>query len=163
MSPPEHKEKIWNYIKDIKVGMLTTLNEGELRARPMYVVQKDYDGFLWFFTRKSSEKADEVHETRDVCISFASPADDVYVSLTGTARVTQDGPLIKKFWNPFVAAWFEGDENDDDVALLEIKVKKGEHWDATDNKITQLYEIAKANMSDETPDLGENQKFGTSK
>ena len=71
--------------------------------------------------------------------------------------------MIKKFWNPFVAAWFEGDENDDDVALLEIKVKKGEHWDATDNKITQLYEIAKANMSDETPDLGENQKFGTSK
>jgi hypothetical protein len=44
--------------------------------------------------------------------------------------------------------------------LLEIKISKGEHWESTGNPIKFLYEVSKANMTDEKPELGENQKFG---
>ncbi|MCA1806466.1 MAG: pyridoxamine 5'-phosphate oxidase family protein, partial [Actinobacteria bacterium] len=48
MSSPEHKQKIWKMIKEIKVGMLVTLDDDVPRARPMHLVQDAYDGTLWF-------------------------------------------------------------------------------------------------------------------
>nr|WP_290695538.1 pyridoxamine 5'-phosphate oxidase family protein [Halomonas sp. UBA3074] len=40
MSSPEHKQKIWKMIKDIKVGMLVTSDHDTPRARPMHLVQE---------------------------------------------------------------------------------------------------------------------------
>jgi general stress protein 26 len=160
MSSNEHKEKIWNFIKDIKVGMLTTQDGNDLRARPMHLVQDEYDGTIWFFTKRSAEKSFEVKDEHNICLSFCDHNDGVHVSLSGHARLTQDRNLIDQFWSPFAGAWFEGGKDDPDVALLEIKIYKGEHWESEDNKVFQLYEIAKANLTDETPNIGENQKFG---
>lgn len=160
MSSQAHKEKIWNFIEDIKVGMLTTLDGDDLRSRPMHIVQDDYDGTMWFFTKKSAEKCFEVKKEHHVGISFSNQDDGVYISLSGVAILTQDKSLIDQFWNPFAGAWFENGKDDPDVALLQIKIYKGEHWESEDSKIFQLYEIAKANLTDQTPDLGTNKKFG---
>ncbi|MFP4313899.1 MAG: pyridoxamine 5'-phosphate oxidase family protein [Alphaproteobacteria bacterium] len=160
MSSQEHKEKIWNYIKDIKTCMLVTEDQGFMHARPMHIVQDDYDNKLWFFTSKSSEKVSEVQNKHRVCLTFSDTEKNVYVSLSGHAHLTQDKTLIDKFWNKVVAAWFPDGKESEDVALLEIKIDKGEHWDATSNPATFMAEIAKANIKDETPDLGENRKFG---
>lgn len=161
MSSPEHKQKIWKMIKDIKVGMLVTLDNDTLRARPMHLVQNEYDGTLWFFTRRSAEKVFEAASDHDVCLSFSDQEEGVYVSLSGKANLTDDRELIEKYWNSFIAAWFPEGKNDADVALLEIKVEMGEHWNSKESKAFQLYEITKANLKkDATPNLGENEKFG---
>lgn len=160
MSSKEHKEKIWNLIKDLKVGMLTTQDGEDLRARPMSLVQDAYDGTIWFFTKRSAEKSYEIKDEHHVSLSFSDHNDGVYVSLSGRARLTQDANLIDQFWNPFVAAWFEGGKDDPDVALLEIKIYKGEHWESEDSKVFQLFEIAKANLTEGPPDIGDNEKFG---
>ena len=161
MSSPEHKQKIWKMIKDIKVGMLVTLNNDTPHARPMHLVQDEYDGTLWFFTRRSAEKVFEMESDHDVCLSFSDQEDGVYVSLSGKANLTDNRELIEKYWNPFVAAWFPDGKDDPDVTLMEIKVQMGEHWKAKESKTYQLYEIAKANLKkDATPNLGENEKFG---
>lgn len=158
MSSKEHKEKIWNFIKDIKVGMLVTHDGKDLRARPMHIVQENYDGTLWFFTKKSAHKVDETQADDNVCITFTNK--DVQVSLSGHARLSTDQALIDKFWNPYAGAWFEQGRHDPEVALLEIKIYQGEHWKET-NPFKELYEVAKANLTDsETPDMGENKKFG---
>ncbi|MFD2191458.1 pyridoxamine 5'-phosphate oxidase family protein [Pistricoccus aurantiacus] len=160
MSSPEHKQKIWKMIKDIKVGMLVTEDGDQLRARPMHLVQDEYDGTLWFYTRRSAEKVIEAKQDSQVCLSFSDQEDGIYVSLSGTANLSDDRELIDKYWNPFVGAWFPNGRDDPDVALLEIKIRQGEHWKAKESKTFQLYEIAKANMTEKTPDLGENEKFG---
>ncbi len=160
MTSPEHKQKIWKLIKGIKVGMLVTLDDDMPRARPMHLVQDEYDGTLWFFTHRSAEKAHETQQDRDVCLSFSDQEEGTYVSLSGKARLSCDRELIDKYWNPFVAAWFPEGKDDPDLALLEIKVEFGEHWKAKESKVFQLYEIAKANIKHDTPDMGENEKFG---
>lgn len=160
MSSPEHKQKIWKLIKDIKVGMLVTLDDDMPRARPMHLVQDEYDGTLWFFTRRTAEKALEAKQDNDVCISFADPKGGVYVSMSGKARLTDDQKLIDKYWNSFVGAWFPKGKEDADVAMLEVDIQFGEHWLADESKAFQLFEIAKANIKDEKPNLGENEKFG---
>ncbi len=161
MSSPEHKAKVWNMIKAIKVGMLTTEVSGSLHARPMHIVQDEYDGTLWFFTSKASAKVFEIKKDRDVCMTFASVETETYVSLTGHATITQDRKLIEKYWNPFVAAWFPDGKDDPEVSLIELHVRAGEYWDSTSSKVLQLFEVAKANLTDSTPDMGENEQFGS--
>jgi general stress protein 26 len=161
MSSQEHKQKIWNFIKDTKTAMLTSEDEnGDLHARPMHLVQDDYDGTIWFFTHYHSEKVDEIQSDRKVSLAFINQDKKIYVSLSGKANVTQNRQLIDKFWNPVVSAWFPNGKDNDDVALLEIKIHKGEHWNADDNPVHFFYEIAKANVKDEYPDVGKNEKFG---
>lgn len=159
MSSKEHKEKIWNYIKGIKTCMLVT-NDETLHGRPMQLVQDDYDNKIWFFTKKSSEKIDEIQDQHKVCLTFSDNDDGVYVSLTGYAHITQDKNLIDKFWNSVVAAWFPEGKDSDEVALIEVKIEKGEHWDAKNNPISFMYEIAKANVKDQEPEMGDHKKFG---
>ncbi|MFC0267070.1 pyridoxamine 5'-phosphate oxidase family protein [Kushneria aurantia] len=161
MSSPEHKQKIWNLIKEISVGMLVTLDDGVPRARPMHLVQEAYDGTLWFYTKRSAEKSFEAEADRDVCITFSDQEEGVYVSMSGRARLRSDSELIDKYWNPFVAAWFDGGREDPDIALMEIDIDFGEHWQSKESKAFQLYEIAKSNVKKEhKPDMGENEKFG---
>nr|WP_299380211.1 pyridoxamine 5'-phosphate oxidase family protein [uncultured Halomonas sp.] len=160
MSSPEHKQKIWNMIKDIQVGMLVTEDGDTPRARPMHLVQDEYDGTLWFYTKRSAEKVMESQQDSKVCLSFSDQEEGIYVSMSGTANLTDNRELIDKYWNPFVGAWFPKGKEDPDVALMEIKIQMGEHWKAKESKAFQLYEIAKANMTDKTPDMGENEKFG---
>ncbi|WMX17216.1 MULTISPECIES: pyridoxamine 5'-phosphate oxidase family protein [unclassified Aureispira] len=164
MSSPEHKALIWNLIKDIKIGMLTTQEndtKDSLRARPMSLVQDAYDGTLYFFTAKSAAKVYEVkEEKKEVCITFSDPKNQVYVSLSGKAEVTQDKDLINQYWNKGVSAWFPNGRQDGEVAMLVVKIYKGEHWNADESKVVQLFELVKANLLDERPEIGEHEKFG---
>ncbi|WP_404364274.1 pyridoxamine 5'-phosphate oxidase family protein [Marinobacter sp.] len=160
MSSPEHKQKIWNLIRGIRTGMLTTLHGKELRSRPMYLVQDKYDGTLWFFTDLHAEKVFEVEEDNDVCVAFADPHEDIYVSMTGTGCVTRDKKLIDRFWNPFVADWFPEGKDSENVGLLEIHIDKGEHWNTDTSKMVMFYKMARDR--NEMPMLGEHEKFGTS-
>jgi len=159
MGSPEHKQKIWKMIKEIGVGMLVTEDGSDHRARPMQLVQDDYDGTLWFFTNTDAHKTDEVEDENNVCIAFSNPKTNTYVSLTGSAKLNFDKNLIEKFWSPFVAAWYPEGKMSSKVALLEIKIKHGEHWDSDTSKVGFLYQVAKANVTGEKPNLGENQKF----
>lgn len=161
MSSPEHKQKIWTLIKDIQVGMLVTQDGNVPRARPMHLVQDDYDGTIWFYTRRSTEKVLEAQQgDTEVCLTFSDQEEGVYVSMSGKARITDDQNIIDRYWNPGVAAWLP-EKEDPDVVMLEIDIEMGEHWAAKESKVFQLYEMAKANLdSDKTPDIGENEKFG---
>ncbi|MDX1536617.1 pyridoxamine 5'-phosphate oxidase family protein [Arsukibacterium sp.] len=161
MSSPEHKQKIWNLIKNIKTGMLTTLHGSELRSRPMVLVQDAYDGTLWFYTDLESEKVMEVAKDHDVCVTFADPDNQTYVSLTGVGRAVNDKTLIDKYWNTFVAAWFPEGKDSPNVGMLEVKVQKGEHWDSDSSKMMKSVKTMTAKMKGQQPDLGEHEKFGT--
>jgi general stress protein 26 len=162
MSSPEHKQLIWNLIKDIKFGMLVTNEEdgSSLRSRPMTLVQNQYDGTLYFYTNKHDGKAYEIKKDRDICITFSDPSAKIYVSLSGKANLTTDSALIDRYWNKFVSAWFPEGKEDPNLAMLEIKIDSGEHWKTDENMFAQLYEIAKANLTDTKPDLGEHESFG---
>lgn len=128
----------------------------------MHLIQDSYDGTLFFLTSKKASKVYEIkEEKKEVCITFADSADQVFVSMSGKASINSDRKIIEHYWNPMAEAWFEGGKKDPDVVLLEIKIYKGEHWRTEDNKLVQKFELAKSQLSDETPDIGENEKFSS--
>lgn len=152
--------EIWDLIKDLKVAMMITNDNGILRSRPMHLVQDEFEGTLWFFTKSSGDKTDEIAADSDINLSFADTNAQTYVSLSGTAKLIRDQKLIEKFWNPFIAAWFPEGKESDNVALIEVRITQAESWNAEESKMVQLYEIAKANVTDTKPDMGENRKYG---
>ncbi len=60
-------ETLRDMIKDIRIAMLTTVDEdGTLRSRPMGTQDVESDGDLWFFTYDPSGKTEEVKRDQQV-------------------------------------------------------------------------------------------------
>jgi general stress protein 26 len=158
MMTEDQTEKLWALIKDVREGMLVT-KVPFLRARPMGIVQKDFDGTLWFFTSRSSEKVSELEQDNEVCVTFANPGEMDYVSMTGSVSVSKDRQKIEELWNVPTAAFFPEGKDDPDLVLLKIDVERAEYWDSKSSKMVQLYEFIKGAVTHRVPDLGENRKL----
>lgn len=154
-------EKIRDLIKDIRFAMLTTIDtDGSLRSRPMATQESEFDGDLWFFTPASSPKVGEVERDERVNLSYASPDDNLYISVSGTAQLVRDRAKIKELWNPALKAWFPKGLDDPDLALLRVRVEKAEYWDYPSSKMVQLAGFVKAIATGkQADDLGENEKL----
>lgn len=157
----EDKQKLWNLIKPIKSGMLTSWDGDSLHSRPMRHVNENLDdGVLMFFTRFASDKVEDMRKYDDVCVAYADTNNSTYVSISGKFEITNDQVLKDKYWNSFVSAWFPEGKDSDNVAILKVHAYEAEFWDSTSSSMMQLFKIAKANMTDTTPDMGENRKLG---
>ncbi len=136
-NPVEHFAKL---IKGIKVAMLTTVtDDGSMRSRPMATQTKDFDQrHLWFFTKRSSPKSYEIESHHDVHLSYASPDDHRFVSVTGRAQVVDDRSKVQELWSPVHKAWFAEGLDDPDLVLLRVDVLRAEYWDAPGARMVQL-------------------------
>ena len=56
-----------------------------------------------------------------------------------------------------IGAWFKGGPEDPNAVLLELDITEAAMWASTRNPFRFGYEIAKANMDEDTmPDMGEH-------
>ena len=141
----ENIKKLHELIKDIRVAMLTTVEEdGTLRSRPMATQEFEFDGNLWFFTSANAPKVDEVQHDQHVNISYANPDKQKYVSVSGTAQLVRDRQKIQELWNPLLKAWFPQGLDDSNLALLKVSVDKAEYWDSPSSQVVRLLGFAKA-------------------
>jgi general stress protein 26 len=123
--------RLTDLLKDMRVAMLTTLDEeGLLRSRPVTPADLDREDELWFFISASAYKADEVGREQRVNICYANPDRHNYVSVSGVATVSYDRERVHKLWKPRHRAWFPKGEHDADLVLLRVQVRKAEYWDA---------------------------------
>ncbi len=156
------RETLWDLIKDIKFGMLTTRHgNGHLHSRPLTTQNKsiDHDDTLWFFVSRSGQPAADVTKESQVNIAYAHPGSDSYVSVSGTAAIVENQEKKEELWTKMVQAWFPGGINDPDLALLCVRISHAHYWDVRENKLTQLYEMAKAAITGKPPTgLGEERE-----
>ena len=158
-SHAEATEKMWSMMKDIGFAMMTTEDGDHLRARPMAAAQKEFDGNLWFFTRASSHKVDEVRGDQRVGVTYAEPSKQEYVSLSGHARLVRDRAAIEQHWQEALRTWFPKGTDDPDIALLKVEVDMAEYWDAPNSKMVHAYGYVKAVLTGTPPSSGDNQKI----
>jgi general stress protein 26 len=146
----EDIKKLRKLIKDIRVAMLTTVaQDGALRSRPMATADIEFDGDLWFFTRASSPKTEELMEDQRVNVSFSDPDDNRYVSVSGRATLVRDREKVRDLWSPFHRAWFPEGKKDPDLALIKIIVDRAEYWDAPASKMVHLAWLTRAALTGE--------------
>ncbi len=156
----EHIKRLGELIKDIKIAMLTTAEEdGTLRSRPMATQQAEFDGNIWFFTRASTPKVDEVEHNNHVNLSYAQPDDNCYISVSGMAELVRDRAKAEELWNPMYKAWFPQGLNDPDLALLKVSVEQAEYWDSSSSTMVHIAGFVKALITGKPYSGGEHEKL----
>lgn len=156
----EEIKKLGEMIEDIDFAMMTTVEEdGTLRSRPMSTQRVEFNGDLWFFTRSSAPKVDEVERDERVNLSYSKPEKQRYVSVSGTARVVRDRQKIEELWSPALKAWFPKGLEDPDIALLKVSVEQAEYWDSPSSTMAHVFGFVKALATGQAYNPGENEKI----
>jgi general stress protein 26 len=156
----DHVQKLARLIKDIDFGMLTTLDaDGRLYSRPMsHNGHVEFDGDVWFFTDADSHKVHNIEARPQVNVSFASPKDQTYVSLSGWAELVRDKEKIRERWTPALKAWFPDGVDTPGIALLKIHAEKAEYWDAPSSPVAHAVSLAKSLATGQAGNVGNHQK-----
>ncbi len=145
-----------NLIKDVRICMLITNDgRGELKARPMGTQQVEFDGDLWFFTAADSEKAREIERAPQVCVSYADTSSHTYVSVSGTAEISNDRSKMRELWTPMLKVWFDRGVDDPNLRLIRVEVHRAEYWDSPGGKLVQLLGFVKRAVGG-SAEIGEN-------
>ena len=156
----EGAKKLYELIKEIKVAMMTSIEEdGSLHSRPMWNHKADEHGDLWFFTRARAPKVRELKHDSEVNLAYSDPSGQNYVSVTGRAEVITDPAKVKELWSEGLRTWFPKGPDDPDIGLIRVHPSGGEYWDGPSRTVMQLYGYAKARLTGEPPnELSDNKK-----
>jgi general stress protein 26 len=135
MNETKHEESVrqlGTLLEGIKVAMLTTLQarDGSLHSRPMMSQLTPFDGSLYFFSKFSSAKVDEIRNGSQVNLSYVDPNRGRYISVSGAAYVIRERMRMEEMWNDIYRSWFPNGLDEPDLALLRIDVHQAEVWDA---------------------------------
>jgi general stress protein 26 len=150
------QRELWDKLERVRPAMMTTVEaDGSLRSRPMWTQGDTFDGSLWFFTADDAPKADELARNPQICLSYAAPDKDVYVSVSGRGEVVHDQAKIEELWNTFAEAWFPEGTDDPHLALIRVDVDHAQYWEDKKPKVLQLAEILVSVVRDVPPKSGE--------
>ena len=147
--------KLKELINDIDFAMLTTINGGHLRSRPMSTQEYEGSDTLWFFTSDETHKVDEIEADNRVNVAYSRPDDNVYVSISGRASVSKDRAKMEELWNPILKAWFPDGLEDPTLCLLKVNIEEAEYWDSPNSKLVQLAGFVKAIVTGKPAEGGE--------
>ena len=152
-------KKLRRLIKGARVAMLTTVvPDGTLRSRPMATLKAPFEGDVWFFTRATAPKADEIRDNDHVNVSFSDGEDNRYLSISGTASLVRDKERLERLWSGRLKNWFPDGKKDPDLALLRVRVDRAEFWDKKTAAMVHLGGLVKSTLGGD-PTV-ENRKSG---
>lgn len=144
------QDDFWDHLDDVQAGMLAV---GRSRAVPMsHYVDREANA-LWFITAQGTDIATSLEaQAADAVYIIASGNGQLYARIHGQASLSNDREKLDELWNAIADAWFDG-ERDPDIRLVKIALSEAEVW-TTPGGLGFLYQIAKANVTGEEPDMG---------
>lgn len=128
-------ERVWELIEKIGICMLASRDRPDLRARPMAAFFDRDTHLIYFLTDVESHKDVELGEDPHVALAFADTSDQAYLSVTGTAEISNDREKVRQLWSTPAKAW----------------------WNSP-GTVKSYVKMAAAIVSDARPDLGTNVK-----
>jgi len=150
--------RVWDIIEQVGVGMLTTGFSGGLRARPIEPRVDRDAGLIRIVTDARGLKDDEIGRNPDIALTVISPSDKAYLSITGRAVVIRDRAVAAWIWHRSDDVWWPGGPDDANVRVIVLTPSRAELWDGPSSSAVAAFEMAKARMTGEQPNLGENRK-----
>jgi general stress protein 26 len=149
-------ERAWELMKKIGFAMLVTRDGDRLRARPMSAYLERDSNTIYFLTDARRHKDEEIARNPGINLSFADASAQKYVSLTGTAAVSNDRTKIKELFSTPAKAWWES-ADDPNIRVLKVTPDDAEYWDSPGTVVSYV-KMAAAAVTGARPDIGENRK-----
>lgn len=158
MATNKQVARLWDVIEKVGVGMLTTVSERGLRARPLEARPDREAECILFVTDVRGSKDDELTRDHHAGLVFVDAGEKVYVSLAGEAVAFRDTHLATAIWRDSDSAWWPDGPDDPNVRVLRFKPYLAEYWDGPASREVVRLEFAKARATGEKPNLGQNRK-----
>ncbi len=153
---PGARERVWQLMKKIGLAMLVTRDGDKLRARPMGAYVEPDDNAVYFLTDARHHKDVEISRNPEVNLSFADTGGQTYVSVTGTAQLSNDRGKIRELFSTVAKAWWQSPD-DPNIRVLKITPDDAEFWDSPGTVISYV-KMAAAAVSGTRPEIGDNRK-----
>jgi general stress protein 26 len=159
------KTELYDLIDGIEIAMLTTRRpDGRLVSRPMATQARAAGADLWFVTDASAYKLDELEQEPQVNLAYFNQKSREYVSISGTARISNDRAKVAELSRPDWKAWFEGTSqetgtpDDPRIVLIAVDVESAVYLKVDKPRPVVFYEVVKGMLTVSAPDLGETQR-----
>ncbi len=153
-------ERLNSMIDSVEIAMLTSVGEGgTLHSRPMMVERVQDDGTVWFFTSETASAAYESEENCRVNVSYVDAKRSIFISIAGTASVSNDREKMSHLWDPQLSAWFPKGLDDPDLRLLCVQIDRAEYWDVTQNALALLAGFARKAMTGKAEGIGTHERI----
>ena len=127
-SDADIKAKFWKALKSDRTLMLGLDGVEDGHARPMTAQFESDRSPIWFFASIDNELVKSLLRGDRAIATFASKGHDLFATLHGRLSLDNDRATIDRFWNRYVAAWFEGGKDDPKLALLRLDADRAEIW-----------------------------------
>jgi general stress protein 26 len=159
-------EDLYGLIEGIEIAMFTTRRpDGHLVSRAMATQTQAEGTDLWFVTDIESNKMDELAFDPNVNLSYYRERTREWVSVSGTAMVSQDRMAIHELYQPDWKAWFgdEGGErnggpDDPRLALILVEVHSVTYLKVDKPKPLVLFELVKGMVTGTPPNIGKQRE-----
>ena len=161
-------QKLYDHVDDIEIAMMTTRRaDGHMRSRAMATQKRAAGADLWFVSLHDSPKVEDLARDPHVNLSYYKDRTREWVSVSGTATLTQDRAKIRELYAPDWKAWFsaEGDPrhgtpDDPRMTLIGVTVHGASFLEVDKPQPVVLFELVKGFVTGKTPELGEMHHVG---
>jgi general stress protein 26 len=157
MTTQDPHARVWDIIEKVGVGMLTTRFAGGLRARPVEPRCDRAEGLIFVVTDARSGKEGEIEQHPEVALVVVDQKERAYLSITAQAESLNDHAKAAAIWKWTDNIWWKGPD-DPNVRVLKLVPHRAELWDGPASSAVAAFELAKARLTGEKPNLGENRK-----
>ena len=150
------EDRLFKAIEDTRVGMLGVAGGEPRHMQPMTAYVEREANELWFFTYRDTDLVRDVNASGGHYAMFCVISKDreVYACLGGELEEHFDRERMERYWNPVVAAWYPEGKDDPRLTLLRMRLDDAQMWLSQAGPVRFAFEIAKANMTKDQPDLG---------
>lgn len=144
---------LWQRVADERVAMLSTRDaEGGIVSRPVMPVKVEPEGRVWLFTAIGGGIADDVRRDPRVHLVFMNQPDELYVALSGEARVLHDPDRARDLWSPAAGVWYPQGPDDANLGLVRVDIHRGDYWDMKNASLVRFFKLATASALGLRPD-----------
>ena len=157
ISNAEVETRLWKHIEHNGLGMLGLVGQTAGASRhfqPMTAFAEPDRQRLWFFTRDDTDLARDVADGAQAMFVLQAKDHNLQACIAGDLHIDRDRVRIDKYWSAIVAAWYPQGRDDPHLTLLCFDATDAQVWLSTAGPVKFGWEIAKANLTGETPDVG---------
>lgn len=144
-------EQISEKMRDIDIAVLTTRTaQGTLAGRPMSNNRDvEYDGDSFFFTLEDTGMIKDVRADPNVSLSYRAKSGMLhmkpfFITVSGTAELSQDKAAIEQHWTKDLDSWFEQGVDTPGLTLVKVVAQRIHYWDGYEEGEVELRERATA-------------------
>lgn len=145
------KAAFWDRLDDVRTGLLDV----DDRRLPMSPKADADAGCIWFITARGTPMAEAAAAGADSAYSLCDDGQGLYGTVKGRLSVSNDAEKLDEVFGLIASSWFEEGKDDPDLMLIRFDPSTAELW-VGKGTAAFFYQIAKAQLTGDTPDLGDH-------